>query len=192
MHKQNIVLTLVVVIAIAISSVAFQPTVNVQVESPSSSSSSFGSNAGPNSYGPLEFNGGVKYGSVNSTSTIASMTLRVSDVQDVDTVVVSPTGAASAKTLTFFASSSAPAWLPRVGDRQNTCFLNSTTTSGVNIVFAAGTGIDLQVATSTGSGGAMDLTIAPGGTGCFNFIRATSTASSFDIQANLLEYEDGD
>lgn len=152
-----------------------------------------GANAGPTFFDPLEFSAGVSYRSSYATATPASMTLRVSDVQNFDTIVVSPTGAASAKTLTFFASSTAPGWLPRSGNMQKTCFLNATTTSGVTLVFAAGTGIDLQVATSTGStGGAMDLTIPAGGTGCFDFIRASSTASTFDIQANLTEFSDGD
>ena len=148
----------------------------------------FGSNPGPTFFGPLEFNGGVKYGSVNSTSTLASMTLRLSDIQDVDTVVINPTGAAADKTLTFFASSTAPGWLPKTGDRQETCFLNATTTADTTLTFAAGTGIDLETASSSPT----DLTVLAGNVACFKFIRASSTASSFDINASLVEYTNAD
>ena len=173
---------LVVILVIATAGVYLYPKVQ-----------QYGSDAGPDHYGLQQFFGGFLKGNVLATSTVASMTLKVSDVQDYDTVIVTPTGAASAKTLTFFASSTARSWLPAAGQRQEVCFLNSTTTAATTLVFAAGTGIDMQVATSTNNGGgAYDLTISAGGTGCFTFIRKAATASAFDIEANLLEYSDGD
>lgn len=147
-----------------------------------------GANPGPSFYDPLEFNGGVQYGSVNSTSTPASMTLRLSDIQNFDTVVINPTGANSDKTLTFFASSTATAWLPKVGNRQETCFVNATTTAATTITFAAGTGIDLETASSSPT----DLTLLAGNVACFQFIRASSTSSTFDINASMVEYTNGD
>lgn len=150
-----------------------------------------GANAGPSFFNPLDFRGGVTYGSTNSTTTVASMTLRVADIKDFDTVIVRPTGAAAAKTLTLFASSTASHWLPKAGDRQVTCFLNATTTAGVNLVFAAGTGIDLQTASST----ITDLTLSPDNTACFTFARKAQVAgvtNSFDIEASMVEYNDGD
>ena len=148
-----------------------------------------GSIVGPEIFDALRFGGGVTYGSTLSTSTAASMTLRKADLIGYDTVIVSPTGAAAAKTFTFFASSTAPDWLPIAGDTQKTCFLNATGTAATTLVFAAGTGIDLQVATSTGSaGGAFDKTISANATGCFTFIRKAATASTFDIEANLVEF----
>ena len=122
------------------------------------------------------------------------MTLSVSDVNGYDTIVVNATGAATAKTVTFFASSTASTWLPTAGDMQETCFLNATTSAGVNLIFAAGTGIDLQVASSTtmGSSASLDLTISPDSTACFKFIRKAATASAFDIEANLVEYGNAD
>ena len=141
--------------------------------------------------GLVTTNAGVLHSSVLATST-GSNTLGVLDLNGYETVIVTPTGAAAAKTLTFAASSTMSAWLPTAGDWQDTCFLNAST-SVATLVFATGTGIDLQVATSTnGNGGAMDLTISPDGTACFKFIRKAATASAFDIEANLLEYEDGD
>jgi hypothetical protein len=138
-----------------------------------------------------EFEGGVKFGNVLSTTTPASMTLGVADLYGYDTVIVRPTGAASAKTLTFFASSTASHWLPIAGDTQRTCILNATTTSGVTLVFAAGTGIDIQTASSSPT----DLTILPDQTACFTFIRKAQVAgvtNSFDIEANMTEFTDGD
>ena len=141
--------------------------------------------------GLLTTNGGTLRSNSLATST-GSATLNVSYLAGYDTVIVTPTGAAGAKTLTFFASSTASTWLPTAGDMQETCFLNAST-SVATLVFAAGTGIDLQVATSTGgTGGAFDLTIAPDSTGCFKFIRKAATASAFDIEANLVEYGDAD
>ena len=143
--------------------------------------------------GLLTLNAGQLRSYTSATSTAASMTLRVSDVVGYDTIIVTPTGAASAKTLTFFASSTASTWLPAAGDRQETCFINSTTTAATTLIFAAGTGIDMEVATSTNNGGgAYDLTISAGGMGCFTFVRGAATASAFDIHAGLVEFSDAD
>ena len=91
------------------------------------------------------------------------------------------------------ASSTASTWLPAAGDRQETCFINSTTTAATTLIFAAGTGIDLEVATSTNTGGGdYDLTISAGGMGCFTFIRGAETSSAFDIHAGLIEFSDAD
>lgn len=179
---KKIVLALVAVLVIAIGAYLF-PRVQFPV----------GSNPGPDHYEYQQFFGGMLWGNVLSTSTPASMTMKISDVNGFDTVIVNPTGAAANKVLTFFASSTARHWLPVAGQTQRTCFMNATGTAATTLTFAAGTGIDLQVATSTGgTGGALDLTIGAGGTGCFTFIRKAATASAFDIEANLIEYEDAD
>lgn len=148
----------------------------------------FGALSSPTVYEPVELNGGSKFGSVNSTSTPASMTLRLSDVMNYDTVIVRPTGAAASKTLTFFASSTAANWLPKAGDTQRTCFLNATTSAAATIVFAAGAGIDLQ-ATST------NLTVQADNSTCFTFIRKAQIAgvtNSFDISASMFTFYDAD
>ena len=140
--------------------------------------------------GLLTTNGGQLRSNSLATST-GSATMDVTYLSGYDTVVVNATGAVGAKTLTFFASSTASTWLPTAGDMQETCFLNATTAAS-NLVFAAGTGIDLQVATSTSQTGAFDLTLSPDSTGCFKFIRKAATASAFDIEANFIEYENAD
>ncbi len=175
-------LALVVVVIIAIGGYVF-PKVNMP--------SILGANPGPVFSNFLEFEGGVVNRNTLSTTTPASMTLRTADIAGYDTVIVRPTGAASAKTLTFFASSTAGTWLPRAGDTQRTCFVNATTTAGATIIFAAGTGIDLQTSSSTIS----DLTLSADNTACFTFTRkaqSTSIANSFDIYASMTEFNDGD
>lgn len=184
-NKTFWVVTTVAIVLIAIGGYAF-PKSKTQIIR-----ETLGAFPGPSIFNALELRGGTTFGSVNSTTTPASMTLRVSDVKDFDTVIIRPTSAAAAKTLTFFASSTAPHWLPRAGDTQRTCFLNATTTSGVNLVFAAGTGIDLQTASSS----ATDLTILPDNTACFTFTRKaqqSSVTNSFDIEASFVEFTDGD
>lgn len=123
----------------------------------------------------------------NSTSTSATaQTLVVADVAGYDTVLMTPT--IGATTLTFFASSTAASWLPVAGDTQETCFVNSTTTATATLIFAAGTGIDLETASSTRT----DLTVVGGATACFKFIRQKAFAASFDITAAMTEYSEGD
>jgi len=120
----------------------------------------------------------------NSTSSPASMTLRVSDVLDYDTVLMSPTGAAAAKTFTFFASSTATDLVPTVGDMQDLCWHNATGTAATTNIFAAGTGMNLQTSSSTPT----DLTIQAGNFMCMKFVREPDT----DISVLMTEFEDAD
>lgn len=179
-NVKNWAIGLIAVVALVLGFAAYNKTVP------------YGATPGPDHYKLQQFFGGVMNGNVLATST-GSATMVKGFLKGYDTVIVNATGAASAKTLTFFASSTATDWLPKAGNTQTTCFMNATTTAGVTLVFAAGTGIDLQVATSTGStGGAFDLTIQPDSTACFKFIRKAATATAFDIEANMVEYEDAD
>jgi len=133
--------------------------------------------------------GGTLKSYPNASSSVTTATLKQSDLLSYDTVLLTPTGAAATKTLTFPASSTLTTFIPTAGDRQETCFFNATTTAATTITFAAGTGIDLEVATSTGStGGAMDLVLGADNMGCFTFLRKTDT----DIVAGFLEYSNAD
>ena len=133
--------------------------------------------------GLLTLNAGQLRSYTNSTSTTAtSYTMVVGDVLNYDTVLITPN--TGDLTMTFFASSSASTLVPTAGDMQETCFINATTTAGIDITFATGTGIDLErVATSTVAGEAGMLVLPPNGGGCFKFIRGKSLAASFDIWA---------
>ena len=133
-------------------------------------------------------NAGTLRSYTNATSSVGTGTLQVSDINAYDTVLLTPTGAAATKTLTFFASSTASTWLPTAGDMQETCFYNGTTTAATTITFAAGTGIDLETASSSPT----DLVLLSGNTACFKFMRQPATASTFDISALMTEYTDAD
>ena len=181
------IVSLIVVLVIAIGGYNF-PKGNTVVDRVIEK---VGAIAGPDIFDALRLGGGVTYGSVNSTTTPAAMTLRVEDVMNYDTVIVRPTGAASTLTLTFFASSTAPHWLPKAGDTQRTCFMNATTTAASTITFAAGTGIDLQTASSSIS----DLILSADNSACFVFTRKSQVSTitnAYDIEASLTEYNNGD
>ena len=141
---------------------------------------------GATSFGGLStFNAGQLRSYPNSTSTTATAyTLVVGDVLNYDTVLMTPN--TGDLTLTFFASSSATTLVPAAGDRQDTCFVNSTTTAGIDITFATGAGIALLAGTSTTP--VKDLTISAGEMGCFTFVRDISRTTTFDIIAAFKEY----
>lgn len=170
MKVKNIILGVVALAVIVLGFMVFarQPT------------PSLGAVASGDFLNPVTFYAGKTEASVNSTSTPASMTLRVSDVQNKDTVVVLQTVAVGV-TLTTFASTTAAAkaFLPVPGQRQNVCFLNATSTAGATLTFAAGTGNNIYVASSTAGSGS--YIINPGRTACFTVLReptANSTTAS--------------
>ena len=141
--------------------------------------------------GLVTLNAGTLYSSTLATSTTDTATpLILADINGYDNILMTPN--VGALTLTFPASSTVPTWLPAAGDTQRTCWYNATSTAAATIIFAAGTGIDLEVATSTAQTGAFDLTLGAGNRGCFEFMRQPATATSFDITADFLEYSDAD
>ena len=142
----------------------------------------FGAFPGPEILERVDFLGGTLFNKNVATSTTGTATtLRFSDVQNVDTLFVTPN--TSDLTLTFFSSTSAKAWLPKAGDRQMTCVFNATTTAGIDVLFVSGTGIDFeQSATSTATNTEI-IKIGPHSGGCFNFVRGPVLSTAFDIWA---------
>lgn len=125
------------------------------------------------------------YTVASSTSGGATaITLTQADILAFDTVLM--TNNVGATTFTFPATSTLTTLVPVAGDAADQCWVNSTTTVNSNgdIIFAAGTGIDIETASST----SRDLTIKGSNVGCFKFIRKTNT----DIHVLLTEYMDGD
>lgn len=125
----------------------------------------------------------------NATSTVAtSYTVEQADILNYDTMLLTLNKADS--TFTLPATSTLTAMVPTAGDRQDFCIYNATTTAGIDLTIAAGTGIDLEVASSTNTGAvsAPVLTILGGSTGCFSFIRKTNT----DILGLFTRFVDGD
>lgn len=134
------------------------------------------------------FNGGQLKSYTNASSSVTTGTLKESDILNYDTVLWTPAGAAATKTLTFPATSTLTSFVPSAGDRQSTCFFNATTTAASTITYAAGSGIDLEVATSTAQTGSFDLVQSADAMMCFEFLRKTNT----DIVAGYVEYNDAD
>lgn len=132
---------------------------------------------------PIELLGGSIRGNTRSTTTPLSMTLAASDIINYDTVFITPT--VSAVTVTFPASSTLKALVPKAGMTAEQCWLNATGTAAINVTFAAGTGIDLEAASTS-------LVLRPGNTTCFKYIRKPATASAFDITALITPYVDAD
>lgn len=189
MNKKSLYVSLVVIIGVIAIIGAYQfPSVKESVRDVVN----LGAITGPQIYDALELEGGVKYGNNTATTTRVSGTLKLAEIMNSDILIVTPTGAASAKTLTLFATSSAAQWLPLAGDTQRTCIYNATTTAGATIVFAEGTGFDIEVATSTAHlPNALSRTIAANNFACFTFIRKPATASTFDIGALFNKFGDG-
>lgn len=141
--------------------------------------------------------GGITFSYTNSTSTVATtQTLNAADLEVAgaaySTVVFTPNTASV--TLTFPASSTLSVFLPNAGDRTEQCWLNATGTAATKITFAAGTGWDFEVASTTLAAAATvaQSPLLPGNSTCFRFVRKAATASTFDIIAQLVTYVDGD
>jgi hypothetical protein len=143
-------------------------------------------------FGTFTVKGASSYSNTNSTSTTATtQTLVANDIVNYSTVVLTPN--TNSVTLTLPATSTLPAdYLATAGDWTQQCWVNATTTAAKTITFAAGTGYDLEVASTTAAGGTVNLTLAPGNSGCFRFIRKPATASAFDIIAQYTAFVDGD
>lgn len=146
--------------------------------------------------GKAVFDGGVVHSNTNSTSTaVTAYTLVANDIAPngapYSAVVITPNGGDLA--LTFPASSTLAAFLPSAGDWTEQCWRNASTTSGIDITFAAGTGIDLEVATTSPSAQANAvLTVLADAGACIKYQRKPATAAAFDIAVMLTRFLDGD
>lgn len=134
--------------------------------------------------GLLTPNGGTLHSYTNSTTTTDTATpLIQADILNYDTILVGLNGGAS--TWTLPATSSLTDMIPTAGDMQTTCLLVSNAT----LTLAAGTGMDLEIASSTDQVvGASSLAIAAGNSACLNFIRATTT----DVTVQLTRFINAD
>ena len=105
--------------------------------------------------GPLAFRDQVSFvPRVSATTTTgSSATLVAADIVNTQYHIVTLGGAQDTDfTYTLPASTTMYHFLPRVGERsEDICFFNTatSTSSGADLVFAGGTGVDLVVATTT-------------------------------------------
>jgi hypothetical protein len=142
--------------------------------------------------GLITADGGLRHSYTNATSTTAtSETIIQADILNYETVLMTPNGAGGL-TVTFPATSTVTSFVPTAGDMQQQCWYNATSTASTPITFAAGTGFDFEVASSTSKavqGNAnSNLSIGTGNSGCFTFIRKANT----DIVAEFQSFTDGD
>ncbi len=134
-----------------------------------------------------QFDAGVLHSYPLSTSTPASLTLAASDIGNYQSLIILPT--VGDITVTLPASSTLSALAPTAGDWQELCIVNATTSATAGIItLVGGTGVNLQVASSTGS--AVGVKVLRGGaTGCIKFIRIGAGASALDINAALTVFK---
>ena len=141
-------------------------------------------------WGPFTVKGSFVKGNTNSTSTTATTyTLLAQDIENYTSVVLTPNTGDLALTLPATSTLSST-YLATAGDWTEQCWVNSTTTAGIDITFVTGTGYVLQSASTTDSIGTP--TIGPGDMGCFKYIRDKSSASTFNIIAAFTRYVDAD
>lgn len=138
---------------------------------------------------------GVTYSYTNSTSTVSTtQTLAAADIINYTSVIFTPNTGAT--TLTLPASSTLSTFLPNAGDWMQQCWYNATSTLAATTTFAAGVGFDIEVASSTGKSAqgvlSTNLSIGPGNSGCFRFIRKPATATAFDFVAQFTSFTDAD
>lgn len=124
---------------------------------------------------------GFAAGLTATTTTGTAATLVVTDLTDNKYKYVTKAGAANtAFTYTLPASTTLTSFLPSAGDMSLAplCFaLAASSTSVHDLVFAAGTGIDIKHASTTAAAGGL-LRVQEGNLGCFTFIRDVQTDGS--------------
>lgn len=92
-------------------------------------------------------------------------------------------------TYTLPASTTLTTFLANIGESTDICFYNSTTTAEMDLIFAAGTGIDLETATSTN----LVESIGPADMGCIKFTRLPALNGGVgDVNARLIITDDSD
>ena len=117
--------------------------------------------------GLLTLDGGTLKSSTNSTSTTAtSYTFVQADLLNYDTMLMTPN--VGDLTLTLTASSSLTSLVPNTGDTYELAIVNASTTAGIDITLAGGTGTLLRKATTT-------ATILANSVGILQFIRKANT-----------------
>lgn len=164
-----------------------------------------GSNASPilgaagNDFNSLvAFYGGFVLNDNYATTTPANATLSGRETAGFSTVSFFPN--VGSVTLTTAASTTLGALLgPTPGAMKRVCYYNATTTAGIAITFVAGTGVDMEVASSTattGTGNVGSLTILADASGCIEYQKKSSSDSTAanrnDILARFTRYVNGD
>lgn len=109
-------------------------------------------------------------------TTTTTATLLNTELNGYSVISVTPNGASL--TLTLPATSTLTTFVPNAGDNTTVFVRNATTTAGVNLTLAAGTGMTLKMATSTNA-------LTPGSLAKLIFIRKTNTDMDVLINVNI-------
>jgi len=121
---------------------------------------------------------GVLSGGVLSTTTPTSLTLKPSDVQNVTLISMVPTVGNITVTLPATTTSGMSTWIPNTGDSDEILFQNATTTAGVTVTLAAGTGTLVLNSSTTAA-------IRPGGIALLRAVRKAYTDISFFLSPGI-------
>lgn len=119
-----------------------------------------------------------------TTTTATTATLLASDFDTENVIDVTPGGASL--TLTLPATSTLTSFIPTAGQTRTIYIRNATTTAGIALTIAAGTGVPLKIATSTSSGVVILGDTDGSNYGRIDFIRKANT----DIEALLSIFAD--
>lgn len=125
----------------------------------------------------------LKPTSVSTTTTGTSATMSQSDLFAGQYVTVNINQNATF-TWTLPASTTLGTLLPSAGNMGRWCYENATGTAGVDLIFVAGTGIDLEMATGTS---ALEI-VGPRDSACLSLQRKVNT----DVTARLEIFDDTD
>jgi hypothetical protein len=177
MKLENIVIGVIAVVALVVGVAALTKS------QPEPTTPPVGAISGGDIFNVLNEHAGEINSTQLSTSTSGTaITIAANDLAAwLNSSVVEYTPVTASETLTFSASSSLKNILQNAGDRQTFCIRNATTTAGVNLTFAGGTGVNFALASTTQVLGTTRLD--PGKVGCFIMLRENKTASAFDIDA---------
>lgn len=135
---------------------------------------------GATTAGTLTQGGGIRA----TTTTATSATLLASDFDTENVIDVTPGGASL--TLTLPATSTLTSFIPTAGQTRTIYIRNATTTAGIALTIAAGTGVPLKIATSTSSGVVILGDTDGSNYGRIDFLRKANT----DIEALLSIFAD--
>lgn len=118
-----------------------------------------------------------------TTTTGTAATLTEADLLAAQYFTVNLNAAADF-TYTLPASSTLDSFVANTGESARVCFNNATTAAGIDLVFAAGAGIDLETATGTS---AVEM-VGPADLACLDFYRKANT----DLHALFWAFDDSD
>lgn len=135
--------------------------------------------------GAVTLNAGSTHSYLNSTTTADTTQLvSLADIDGYSTVQMTPT--VGATTLTFAASTTFATMIPNAGDWFEQVWYNASTTAAQTLTFAAGTGWDLEVSTSSPQG----LVIDAEGSARLLYMRGPDPIE--DILLQITRFDDAD